>query len=78
MVFRMRAHTHGDWAQRQRVKYNLFDTEKFKVFLELLTGFEPSTFGSPLFDSEKLQVFLELLTGFEPSTFGSSQWGTAD
>ena len=29
-------------------QHNLFDSEKLKVFLVLLTGFEPSTFGSPV------------------------------
>ena len=27
---------------------NFFDSEKLKAFLVLLTGFEPSTFGSPV------------------------------
>ena len=52
MVFRMRAYTHGGGLGTPTASHhNLFDLEKLpknpkKVFVVLLTGFEPSTFGS--------------------------------
>ena len=47
MVFRMCAYTHRGWAYRQRVSTTCL-TRKNSVFLVLLTGIEPSTFGSPV------------------------------
>ena len=37
-------------------QHNLFDLEKLKVFIVLLTGFEPSTFGSPVQRSNHLAI----------------------
>ena len=49
MVFRMRAYTHRGWAHRQRVRTNFLTRKNSKLFsVVLLTGFEPSTFGSPV------------------------------
>ena len=82
MVFHIRAYTLRGLGTPTESQHNLFDSEKLKVVLVLLTGFKPLTFGSPvqcsptssqhnLIDSEKLKVVLVLLTGFEPLTFGS-------
>ena len=42
----MRACTHGDWAHRQRVGTTFLTRKNSRMFLLLLTGFEPSSFGS--------------------------------
>ena len=38
----------GGWAHRQRVNTTFLTQKNSKVFPVLLTGFEPSTFGSPV------------------------------
>ena len=48
MVFRMRAYTHGGWVgHTDSESAQPFRLGKNSVFRVLLTGFEPSTFGSP-------------------------------
>ena len=39
----MRTYTHGGLGTPTASQHNLFDLEKLKLFLVLLTGFEPST-----------------------------------
>ena len=49
MVFRVRAYAQGgQLGTLTASQHNFFDSEKLKVLLVLLTGFEPSTFGSPV------------------------------
>ena len=46
MIILVRAYTHGGWAHRQWVSTTFLTQKNSQIFLVLLTGFEPRSFGS--------------------------------
>ena len=46
VIILVHACTHGVWAHQQQVSTTLLTRKNSQIFLVLLTGFEPSSFGS--------------------------------